>query len=157
MDDDVRAERCSVTQTAFRDTQEQSEEGDRIVPTAALFHGPDHEITDGAIGAYYYVYNEMGYGLQEPSYHRGLKVEFSFRGIPYRSQVPFSLFHRGVNIGDYRADLIVDERVIVECKAVEKLLPVHISQVRTYLKATGLKTGHLFNFGPTPDVRRVSR
>jgi GxxExxY protein len=127
------------------------------VPSETLFRGPDHALTDRAIGAFYFTYNDLGYGLQEPAYHRGLKVEFNFRGIPYRSEVSFSLFHRGVNIGDYRADLIVDSRVIVECKAVEKILPVHVAQVVTYLKATGLNTGLIFNFGPKPDVRRVNR
>jgi GxxExxY protein len=117
----------------------------------------DDPLTERIIAAFFCVYNELGYRLLEGVYHRAMMVELSFSKIPFRSEVPIELFHRGVNIGDYRVDLIVADSVIVECKAVDKLLPVHASQVRTYLKAANLNTGLVLNFGPEPKVRRVHR
>jgi GxxExxY protein len=122
-----------------------------------LFLGSNSELTEQIIGAFYYLYNLFRNGLPEVVYHRAMKVELGFRQIPFKSEVAFPLFHRGVNIGNYRADLIVDSKIIVECKAVEKITPVHIAQLRTYLTATELSTGLLLNFGPEPDVRRVDR
>ena len=122
-----------------------------------LYHGPDDDLTELVIEAFLYVYNAIGYGLFEVVYQRAMLVELARRNVPFESEVRFELSHRGVSIGDYRADLIVGNRVVVECKAVEMISKPHVSQIMTYLKATGLRTGLILNFGPEPKIRRVSR
>ena len=127
------------------------------MPKRVAYCGPDDELTELVIAAFLFVYNVLGHGLFEAVYQRAMRAELASRGIQCRYEVPFALYHRGVNIGDYRADLIVGDTVVVECKAVEKISKAHVSQVTTYLKASGLRTGLLLNFGPEPEIRRVSR
>lgn len=112
-------------------------------------------LTEQIIGCFYFVYNEFGPGLLEAAYQRALAVELRYRLFQVESEVRFSLLHRGVPVGDYRADLIVNKRVLVECKAVEKIAAPHVAQLKTYLKATNLPVGLILNFGPEPHIRRV--
>ena len=121
------------------------------------YHGPDGVLTELIIATFFFAYNVLENGLFEVVYRRALRAELASRGIPFQFELPFALYHLGVNIGDYRADLIVKDTVVVECKAVEKISKAHVSQVMTYLKATGLRTGLIPSFGPEPEIRRVRR
>ena len=113
-------------------------------------------LTEQIIGCFYYVYNEFGPGLLEAAYQRALTVELRYRLFHVDSEVRFSLLHRGVPVGNYRADLIVSQFLLVECKAREKIAAPHVAQLKTYLKATNLPAGLILNFGPEPKVRRVN-
>jgi GxxExxY protein len=121
---------------------------------ADLLHG---EVTERVIAGFYKAYNALGYGLLERVYRRSIQVALEKGGLPVRSEVPFSVYFMGENVGDYRADLVVDERVIVECKSVEHVLAVHEAQILNYLRASGLRVGLLLNFGPKPTFKRFMR
>lgn len=99
------------------------------------------------LGAAIEVHRLLGPGLLESIYQRALCHELALRGIPYRPQQPVRVNYKGIDLGDdLKLDVLVAERLILELKAVEKLLPLHDSQLITYLKLTSLSTGLLINF-----------
>ncbi|MBA3003626.1 MAG: GxxExxY protein [Desulfurivibrio sp.] len=101
------------------------------------------------------VYRQLGHGFLEKVYENALVREFQAREIAVEAQVPFSVRYKGVIVGEYCADLVVDDKVIVEVKAVERLHPAHEAQILNYLKATGKKIGLLVNFThPKATVKR---
>lgn len=112
------------------------------------------EVTDAVICCFYSVYNTLGKGFLEKVYENALAVEMNERGILLQQQVPIQVLYKQVAVGQYVCDLLVDNKVIVEVKAVRTLLPEHDAQLLNYLKATGIKVGLLLNFGPEPEVRR---
>jgi GxxExxY protein len=93
------------------------------------------------------VHNCLGPGFSEDIYQKAVCLEFSARGIPYEEQKPYQIYYKGQLIGTYRLDLVVDNKVILELKAVSELLELHKQQVISYLKATGLHLGIVINFG----------
>ena len=101
------------------------------------------------IGAAMEVHRLLGPGLLESVYEDALCVELEGREIPYERQKDVSIWYKVRTIGNLRVDLLVDNRVIVELKAVETLIPVHKAQVLTYLKITKLRLGLLINFNTT--------
>lgn len=118
----------------------------------ALMHG---DVTREIIGAFYQIYSALGYGFVEAIYQRSLPVALATRGIKSEREVPMTVTFLGVNVGDFRADLIVDGKVIVETKTVDNILPVHEMQLVNYLRATGINVGLILNFGPRPTFRRM--
>jgi GxxExxY protein len=104
-------------------------------------------LTGGIIAAAIEVHRLLGQGLLESIYQRALCHELHLRGTPFQPQRPVPVAYKGVNLGDdLRLDIVVADQVIVELKAVEKLLPIHDAQLITYLKLTGLHVGLLINF-----------
>jgi len=118
----------------------------------ALLHG---DLTRTIIGAFFEVYNELGYGFVETVYQRALPIVLSERGLHTELERRVTVAFRGATIGDYRPDLIVENKVIVECKVAAKVLPAHETQLLNYLKATGINIGLIFNFGSQPTFRRM--
>ncbi len=101
------------------------------------------------------VYRQLGHRFLEKVYENALVREFQNREIAVEAQVPFSVKYKGAIVGEYCADLVVDDRVIVEVKAVEQLHPAHEAQILNYLKATGKRVGLLVNFShPKATVKR---
>lgn len=99
------------------------------------------------IGAAIEVHRRLGPGLLESVYQRCLAIELDYRRIPSRQEVPVPLAYRGRSFTEsYRIDLVVDDKVIVEVKSVQRLERVHQAQLLTYLRLTGIRTGLLFNF-----------
>ena len=93
------------------------------------------------------VYNHFGPGLLESVYHKALFQELKIRGLPVLSHVPTEIFYKGAYVSDdLKLDLLVDEELVVELKAVERLQPVHFKQVRTYMKLLDKTAGLLINF-----------
>ena len=108
------------------------------------------------IGAAIEVHRELGPGFLENIYEEALKIELSEYEINYESQKNVEIKYLGVKIGFHRLDLLVENKIIVELKAIKQLADIHFAQLRSYLKATGLKVGLLFNFAkPTLEIRRV--
>lgn len=107
-----------------------------------------------ASGAYYDVYNALGFGFVESVYQRALPLAPRARGIPSEREVLLSVSYLGSVIGDYRADLVVAGKVIVETKVAQRILPIHETQLLNYLKASTITVGLILNFGPEPQVRR---
>lgn len=108
---------------------------------------PEARLTGSIIGSAIRVHRELGPGLLESVYERCLALELELRGRTVRSQVPMPLIYRGHAVGcGYRADLLVDDCVLVEVKAVEKLERIHLAQVLTYLRLSKLRVGLILNF-----------
>jgi len=107
----------------------------------------DEQLTEKIIGGAIEVHKHWGPGLYEEIYERSLCREMTIRGLKYATQVRLPLVYKGERIGDdLRLDLIVEDKVIVEVKAVAELLPVHVAQLLTYMKLTGCRVGLLINF-----------
>jgi GxxExxY protein len=98
-------------------------------------------------GAAFEVYRQLGPGHAEGVYEEALKISFRKRGIPFRDQVPFEVVYEGIKVGAYRPDLLAYDKVLLELKALENLLPIHEAQVLSYLRVTALRLGLLINFG----------
>lgn len=104
-------------------------------------------LTDAVIGAAIEVHRFSGPGLLESAYETCLKRELTLRGIPFRSQVPLPVVYKGEALDcGYRVDLLVDERLVVEIKAVKAIEPIHIAQILTYLRLGGWQVGLILNF-----------
>lgn len=100
------------------------------------------------------MYASLGYGFLEKVYENAMALEFGLAGIQVVQSAPIQVRYRGELIGVYEADLLVEGRVIVELKAVERLIEIHEVQLVNYLRATEIEVGLLINFGPRFDVRR---
>lgn len=112
------------------------------------------EITDVILRSFYEVYNELGDGFLESVYENALYIALTGYGLCVERQKDISVFFRGNNIGDFKTDLIVNEKVIVELKAVRALDPAHEAQLINYLKATNIEVGLILNFGRKPEFKR---
>jgi len=113
------------------------------------------ELSDTIIQAFYKVYNELGHGFLEKVYENSLIIELKNRGIKVSQQHPIKIFYNKINVGNYFADIIVDNKIIIELKAVEKIVSAHHNQVINYLRASDIKVGILLNFGEKAEFKRV--
>ena len=106
------------------------------------------------IGAFFETYNELGHGFLESVYEAALAVRLEECGFDVRRQVPIAVNFHGHVVGQFRADMLVNDHVLIEIKAVLQLAPPHEAQLLNYLKATRIRVGLLLNFGPRPEFRR---
>ena len=108
---------------------------------------PNDPLTERIIGFAIEVHRHLGPGLLESAYEECLCYELQQSGLMFRRQVPLPVIYKAVRLDcGYRIDVVVEKRVILELKTVERLVPVHDAQLLTYLKLSGLKTGLLLNF-----------
>jgi len=132
-----------------------------ICRRTAIIHGMtrieliERDLSEKVIGAFYEVYNALGFGFLEAAYRKAMAVHLTSRGIVVAQEVPFELTHLGVPIGHYRADLIVEQRIVVEAKTGSTLDAFAAAQVINYLKVSGLSVGLILHFGPKPSFKRV--
>ena len=110
--------------------------------------------TQTIIGAFYETYNALGPGFLEKVYENALMIELKERGLRAHHQCPIDVHYKGECVGEYIADIVVEDKVICEIKAVQQLRPEHEAQLLNYLKATSIKVGLLLNFGPKPEIMR---
>lgn len=116
----------------------------------------EKDLTRSAIGAALRVSNALGAGFLEKVYENALAIELRLSGHEVEQQRAIEVRYRGEIVGVYQADLVVDGRLVVELKAVDALSPAHKAQCLNYLRATGIHTGLLLNFGrPRLEVRRI--
>ena len=109
--------------------------------------GKEAELTERIIACALAVHRELGPGLLESIYEEAMTIELANEGIPFVRQLAMPVFYKGIPLsGSFRVDLVVENRVAVELKAVEAILPVHKAQLLSYLKLGGWKVGLLFNF-----------
>jgi GxxExxY protein len=107
----------------------------------------EEDLTEKIIGAAIEVHKYWGLGLVESIYEKSLAIELERQGIPFKRQVELELSYKGVTLGeDFRLDLIVGDKVVVELKVVKELAPIHEAQLLTYMKLTGCRVGLLLNF-----------
>ena len=121
--------------------------------------GLKHEqVTESVIGCAFEVINELGAGFLESVYEKALLLALRQKGLSAIPQHPIKVMFRGECVGDFYADIFVEEKVIVELKSVKTIAPEHQAQVINYLNATGIEVGLLINFGnPKLEYRRFTR
>lgn len=119
----------------------------------------EHEnITRKVIGCAYRVYNAMGFGFLESVYEKCLLIELEKAGLRAQAQVSIPVKYDGQSVGDFTADLVVEDKVIVELKSLQRLIKAHEIQLVNYLVATGIPVGLLINFGESKvEVKRKVR
>ena len=115
------------------------------------------DLTQKVIGCAYNVHNTLGPGFLEKVYENALRIDLTDAGLAVDQQRPIPVTYHGEVIGDYFADLVVDNRLIIELKAVYNLATEHEVQLVHYLAATGIDDGLLINFGPSVKVKRKFR
>lgn len=125
------------------------------MPSAAP--GYEHqELTQKIIGVYYEVYNELGFGFLEGVYEEAMMVALHEAGLCASRQFPVTVHFRGRIIGEFKADLLVEDAVIVELKAGRALDSSHEAQTLNYLRGTSIEIALLMNFGPKPEFKRLA-
>ena len=112
------------------------------------------ELTNKIIGSAYRVFKELGAGFLEKVYENAMIIELEEQGLQVQQQYPLKVYYKKQVIGDYYADLVVENKVLIELKAVTELGRAHEVQLVNYLKATGIKVGLLINFGEQLKVKR---
>lgn len=118
-------------------------------------HLKHSELTELIIGVFYDVYNELGFGFLESVYRKSLQLALREKGLKVEAEVAVPVFFRGINVGDFRADLVVNDCVLLELKTAESIIIAHEAQALNYLRATALEIGLILNFGPKAQVRRL--
>lgn len=113
------------------------------------------DVTEKIIGIFYDVYNELVYGFLECVYEESLMIALNQAGLTASRQIPLPVWFRGHKVGEFRADLLVENCVLLELKAARSLDPAHEAQLLHYLKSTEVEIGMLLNFGTRPQFRRL--
>jgi GxxExxY protein len=116
--------------------------------------GPNQS-SEQIIGAFYDVYNELGSYFAEAVYRKAVIVALVARGRRVQCEVPIRVFFHGVDVGLYKADLIVDEAYVLELKTARAIDSAHEAQLLNLLRATPVEVGFIFNFGPQPAFKRM--
>ena len=131
---------------------------ERLGAIDAKFKGACSELTEQIIGCALDVHKRLGPGLLESAYRTCLLHRLASKGLGVKTEVPIGIKFDGVSIETaYRADLIVEEKVLLELKAAERLLPIHSAQARTYLKLSGTQVALLINFNTLNLVDGIRR
>ena len=112
------------------------------------------EMTAEIINSFYKVFNTLGYGFLEKVYKNALSIELKKKGFYCERQKPITVFYDNEIVGEYYADLLINNEIIIELKACETLILEHEIQIVNYLKATKMEVGLLLNFGKKPEIKR---
>ncbi|MBI5026148.1 MAG: GxxExxY protein [Nitrospirae bacterium] len=112
------------------------------------------DITERIIRCFYNVYDELGGGFLESVYEKALMIELGSIGLRADTQKNFNVSYKNHLVGEFKADIIVEDKIIIEIKAVTNLISQHEAQLINYLKATGIKVGLLVNFGDKLEFKR---
>ena len=112
------------------------------------------ELTNAIIKTFYEVYNELGYGFLEKVYQNSLFLELKNKGFKVEAQKKIPVYYKGIEVGEYYADLIVEDLVILELKAAEYIVKDFENQILNYLRSTNCEVGLLLNFGKKPEFKR---
>ena len=119
------------------------------------FAGTEDALTERIIKVYYQVFNELGTGFLEAVYCRAMAIALEQDGLSVASEVAVPVTFRGQLVGSYRADLVVERKVILEAKTCDQILRAHEAQLTHYLRASVMEVGLIFNFGEVARFRRV--
>ena len=116
------------------------------------------ELSFAVVGAAMEVHRQLGSGFLEAVYQKSLAYELTLRNIPFEEQVLLPVYYKGQLVGEYKADFVIDGKIILELKSVSALNAAHVAQAHHYLAATGLRLAILINFGtPSLQTRRVAK
>lgn len=123
-----------------------------VTSSEKLLHS---SVTEAIIGGCFAVHSELGSGFLESVYANALAVVLRNAGLTVEREVPYEVFYHGVSVGLYRADLVVESKVVVEVKTARTIDDAHMAQLRNYLRASGLAVGLALSFGAKAQFRRV--
>lgn len=112
------------------------------------------DLTDIIIKTFYEVYNELGYGFLEKVYHNALTIELKKKGLIVTSQEKINVYYKGNKVGEYYADIMVENKIILELKATDYIVEEFECQLLNYLRGTDCEVGLLLNFGKKPEFKR---
>lgn len=112
------------------------------------------ELTNAIIKTFYEVYNELGYGFLEKVYQNSLYLELKNKGYKVEVQKKISVYYKGIEVGEYYADLMVEDLIILELKAADFIVKDFENQILNYLRSTDCEVGLLLNFGKKPEFKR---
>jgi GxxExxY protein len=112
------------------------------------------ELTNVIIKTFYEVYNELGYGFLEKVYQNSLYLELKNKGYKVEAQKKILVYYKGIEVGEYYADLLVEDTIILELKAADCIVKEFENQILNYLRGTDCEVGLLLNFGKKPEFRR---
>ncbi|WP_426065141.1 GxxExxY protein [Flavobacterium sp. DSP2-3-1] len=112
------------------------------------------ELTDGILKTFYEVYNELVYGFLEKVYQNSMYIELKNKGYQVEAQNKIKVYYKGTEVGEFSADLIVENLIILELKAVDYIVKDFENQILNYLRSTDCEVGLLLNFGKKPEFRR---
>ena len=116
----------------------------------------EKELTEQIIKVYFDVYNELGYGFLEKVYQNAMYIELKQRGFFVEAQKQIKVKYKEFEVGEYYADLVVNEKIIIELKAAEYIVKEFEAQLLNYLRGTEIELGLLFNFGKKPEyIRKI--
>jgi GxxExxY protein len=113
------------------------------------------ELSDSILKVFYEVYNELGYVFLEKVYQNAMYLELKSQGFKVEVQKQIKVHYKGQLVGDFFADLCIDDLIILELKACDGLVKAHYVQTLNYLKATNIEIGLLLNFGEKPEIKRL--
>ena len=113
------------------------------------------DLTGQILGAFYGVYNELGSGFLEAVYEHALTKELRTYGLKADRQIPVTVNYRGRPTGFFRADIVVEDKIVLELKARSQIYPIHEVQLLNFLRASKFEVGLLLNFGPEPRFKRL--
>jgi GxxExxY protein len=119
------------------------------------FVGIGHEVTERIIRVFYQVHNELGYGFLETVYKEAMLLALLDAGLQVEPELALPVFFRGHAVGVFRADLVVNRKVILELKVAERITKQHEAQLAHYLRSSEVEIGLVLNFGETAGVKRV--
>jgi len=112
------------------------------------------ELTNAIIKTFYEVYNELGYGFLEKVYQNSLYLELKNKGYKVEAQKKILVYYKGIEVGEYYADLLVEDLIILELKAADSIVKDFENQILNYLRGTDCEVGLLLNFGKKPEFKR---
>ena len=112
------------------------------------------ELTNAIIKTFYEVYNELGYGFLEKIYQNSMYLELKNKGYKVEAQKEISVYYKGIEVGEYYADLVVEDIIILELKSAECIVKDFENQILNYLRGTDCEVGLLLNFGKKPEFKR---
>jgi GxxExxY protein len=121
--------------------------------TEVLLHA---DLTEKIIGVFFDVYNELGPGFLEAVYRNAMCIALKKAGVRAESEVPVNVMFQGEVVGEYRADILVNDVVVLELKTARAIDRIHQAQLMNYLRATKLEVGFLLNFGDKPEFKRLA-
>ena len=113
------------------------------------------ELSESILKVFYDVYNELGYGFLEKVYQNAMYLELKSQGFKVEAQKQIKVYYKNELVGDFFADLLINDVIILELKACDILVKAHYVQTLNYLKATNIEIGLLLNFGEKPEIKRL--
>ena len=119
-----------------------------------MFEGKHSDLSDKIIKVFYEIHNELGYGFSERVYQKALGIALRQIGLKVEEQLPIKIYFRGQEIGEYFADMVVNDVILIELNAVGQIVEEHEAQLLNYLKSTKIEVGYVMNFGKSAVFKR---